>query len=80
VEPKQQIAHSAASTAHAVSGELARSVPAVVGTAIAGITLSEWVALATLGYIVIQAAYLLRKWWREERTPTRYRSGGRKQK
>ena len=30
-----------------------------------GVTLNEIVALATLGYIVLQAAYLIWKWIRE---------------
>ena len=47
--------------------EVAKAAPAVAGAAAAGMTLNEWVACATGLYIAIQAAYLLRKWWREER-------------
>jgi hypothetical protein len=44
--------------------EALKSTPPVV---VAWLTLNEWVAVATVAYIVVQAAYLLRKWWREER-------------
>lgn len=47
--------------------EAAKAAPAVAGAAASGLTLNEWVAIATGMYIFIQAAYLLRKWWREER-------------
>ena len=47
--------------------EAAKAAPAVAGAAAAGITLNHWVALATVVYIVLQALYLARKWWREER-------------
>jgi hypothetical protein len=30
-------------------------------------TLSEWVAVCTMAYVIVQLLYLLRKWWREER-------------
>jgi len=46
--------------------EAAKAAPAIAGAAAAGMTLNEWVAIATGLYIAIQAAYLLRKWWREE--------------
>ena len=36
------------------------------GAAILGLTLNEWVAIATLLYIALQAFFLVRdKWWRE---------------
>lgn len=47
--------------------EAAKAAPAVAGAAAAGVTLNQWVAIATGLYIVLQALYLLRKWWREER-------------
>ncbi|GAO71953.1 hypothetical protein CSE6_019_33900 [Comamonas sp. E6] len=47
--------------------ETAKAAPAVAGAAASTLTLNEWVAIATGVYIAIQAAYLLRKWWREER-------------
>lgn len=45
--------------------ETAKAIPAVGGAMIATITLNEMVALATLVYIILQAAYLLWKWRRE---------------
>lgn len=47
--------------------EAVKAAPAVVGATASSLTLNEWVAIATGIYIAIQAAYLLRKWWREER-------------
>jgi membrane protein implicated in regulation of membrane protease activity len=47
--------------------EAAKAAPAVAGAAASTMTLNHWVALLTLVYVVIQAVYLLRKWWREER-------------
>lgn len=47
--------------------EAAKAAPAVAGAAASTMTLNEWVAVATGIYIAIQAAYLVRKWWREER-------------
>lgn len=46
------------------SRELVNSVPPVT---VAALTLNEWVMIASLAYIVLQAAYLIRKWVREER-------------
>ena len=31
------------------------------------LTLNEWLAVAGIIWIILQAAYLARKWWREER-------------
>lgn len=50
-----------------IATEAAKGAPAVAGAFAAAMTLNQWVALATGFYIVIQAAYLLRKWWREEK-------------
>lgn len=47
--------------------EAAKAAPAVAGATAASLTLNHWVGIATCAYIAIQAAYLLRKWWREER-------------
>ncbi|MDR3005193.1 MAG: hypothetical protein LBV14_13280 [Acidovorax sp.] len=47
--------------------ETAKAAPAVAGAAASSLTLNEWVAIATGIYIALQALYLLRKWWREER-------------
>lgn len=43
-----------------------KGAPAVGGTAWYYLSMNEWIGLATGIYIVIQGAYLLRKWWREE--------------
>lgn len=47
-----------------ITTEALKSTPPAV---VAWLTLNEWVAVATVVYIIVQAAYLLRKWWREER-------------
>jgi hypothetical protein len=47
--------------------QAAAGAPAVGGAAYSAITLNSAVAYATLAYIALQAAYLLRKWWREEK-------------
>jgi len=54
-----------AETAFAVG----KSSPPIAVTAamLAGIPLEKWVAIATLAYIALQAAYLLWKWAREVR-------------
>ncbi len=44
-----------------------KGTPAVVGTVWSALTLNQWVAIATGIYVVIQALYLLRKWYREEK-------------
>lgn len=53
-----------------VTQEGLKSAPAVTVTAwafINGMTLEKWLALTTLVYVVIQAAYLIWKWYREWR-------------
>lgn len=45
--------------------EVAKALPAVGGAAYSAITLNTLVALATLIYIVLQAAYLGWKWYGE---------------
>ena len=47
--------------------EAAKAAPAVAGATASSLTLNEWVAIATGVYVLIQAAYLLRKWYVEER-------------
>lgn len=47
--------------------EALKGTPAVAGAVTAALTLNELVAVATGLYIVVQVAYLLRKWWREEK-------------
>ncbi|MDP2018981.1 hypothetical protein [Hydrogenophaga sp.] len=43
--------------------EVAKAAP---GITLTGLTLNEYVAIATIFFIVLQALYLLRKWVREE--------------
>jgi hypothetical protein len=47
--------------------EAAKGTPAVAGAIVAWVTALPWVAQATGIYVLIQAAYLLRKWYREEK-------------
>lgn len=47
--------------------ETIKAAPAVSGAVLYGMTLNELVAVATLGYIILQAAYLIWKWVREVR-------------
>jgi hypothetical protein len=49
--------------AHDIVIEAAKASPGVV---LASLTLNDVVALASIGYILLSALYLLRKWWREE--------------
>jgi hypothetical protein len=37
--------------------------PAIGGAALSGFTLNEWVALATLIYVLLQSGLLLPKYW-----------------
>lgn len=46
---------------------ISEALKATPPVAVAALTLNEWVAVATVVYIIVQAAYLLRKWWREEK-------------
>ena len=48
---------------HDIAIEVAKASP---GIALTGITLNNAVALATICFIVLQIAYLIRKWVREE--------------
>lgn len=45
--------------------ESAKAAPAIGGTIVAATTLNEWVAIATLAYIGLQAAFLIWKWRKE---------------
>lgn len=49
------------------TSEAIKGTPAVAGALASALTLNEWVAIATGVYILVQVAYLLRKWWREEK-------------
>lgn len=51
---------------HDIAVEAAKGAPAVAGAAVSALTLNEWVMVSTAIYILVQALYLLRKWWREE--------------
>jgi hypothetical protein len=44
-----------------------RGTPAVAGAAASVWTLNTWVMIFTGVYVLLQIAYLVRKWWREER-------------
>lgn len=55
-----------------IVSQVERAAPAVVGFALFGLTLNEWVGICTIAYILLQAAYLIRKWWREEKRRGRY--------
>jgi hypothetical protein len=50
-----------------LTNEALKGTPAVAGTVAAALTLNEWVAILTGIYVLVQLAYLLRKWWREEK-------------
>jgi hypothetical protein len=50
--------------------EILKSAPPVAVTAVSvaqDMTLNQWVAIATLAYIVMQMVYLGWKWWREHK-------------
>jgi hypothetical protein len=50
-----------------VTSEAIKGTPAVAGTVYSALTLNELVAIVTGLYVLVQIAYLLRKWWREEK-------------
>jgi membrane protein implicated in regulation of membrane protease activity len=52
---------------NAYAQEVAKGTPAVAGAVATAVTDNLWIAVATFLYILIQGAYLLRKWWREEK-------------
>jgi hypothetical protein len=49
-----------------ILAQTTRAVPAVAGAGASALTLNQWVMIGTGVYLVIQALYLLRKWYREE--------------
>ena len=51
---------------HDLGIEAIKGSPAVAGAVASAMTMNEMVMLGTVIYIVIQALYLVRKWWREE--------------
>lgn len=48
--------------------ETAKAVPAVGGAIASALTLNEALAVVTILYILLQAAYLIWKWRRESRS------------
>ena len=45
-----------------LAAQAARAAPAAAGAVASAITMSEWVAIVTITYVVVQAGYLLWKW------------------
>jgi len=43
------------------------SITAATATVLLGVTVSEWLGIVSIGFIVLQAAYLVWKWRREAR-------------
>lgn len=56
---------------------LAKTAPAIVGATIYGLTLQDWVAIATLVYVALQVGLLMPKYWRLLFDWRKDRSGGR---
>lgn len=53
-----------------IASESMKAAPPIavtVASTVSGITLNEWVAIATITYIVLQTGYLLWKWVKEFR-------------
>lgn len=55
------------SVKHEAVTEAIKSVPAVSGAVVSAVTLNEALGIVTIGYILLQAAYLVWKWRRESR-------------
>lgn len=53
-----------------VGSEAAKSSPpiAVLGATASGLTLQDWVYIATLLYLALQGGWLLWRWWRAAHT------------
>lgn len=43
---------------------IAKTAPAILGATIYGLTLQDWVAIATLVYVALQVGLLMPKYWR----------------
>ena len=43
---------------------MAKVAPAIAGATVYGLTLQDWVALATLVYVALQVGLLMPKYWR----------------
>ena len=50
-----------------ITDQAVRGAPAVGGAVASAWTLNTWLMIFTGIYIVLQIAYLGRKWWREEK-------------
>jgi hypothetical protein len=50
---------------------------AILWAALSAITLERWVMILSALFLVLQLAYLERKWWREEIDWSRWRRGAR---
>ena len=55
---------------------VAKTAPAIVGATIYGLTLQDWVAIATLVYVALQVGLLMPKYWRLLVGWRKGRSGG----
>lgn len=54
----------------AIASEVTKSAPPValsIAATVGGLTLNEWMAIATIAYIGLQAGFLVWKWWKEFR-------------
>jgi len=51
------------SAKHETYIQTGKSMPAIAGASIYGFTLNEVVAIVTIGYILIQVAFLFYKWY-----------------
>ena len=56
--------------------QVVRGAPAAAGAVASAVTLSEWVGVVTITYVILQAAYLIWKatWERQERIEARARA------
>lgn len=52
---------------HEVNVEGVKLAIGAAGVAVWGLTLNEWVAVATITYFVLQSGYLIWKWVKEAR-------------
>jgi hypothetical protein len=43
---------------------LAKTLPAIAGATLYGLTLQDWVAIVTIAYVALQAGLLVPKYWR----------------
>ena len=46
---------------------IAKTLPAIAGATIYGLTLQDWVAIVTIAYVLLQAGLLVPKYWRMAR-------------